>query len=228
MKILLVEDDDSLGNTIQEWLRLDDYIVDWFQDGESASNALLTQKYDCILLDRGLPKLSGDDLLKNMRQYQLKTPTLIITAMGALQDKIQGLDLGADDYLTKPFSATELMARIRVSLRHAQRSIDAQPVATLSVGELTMDLVKRLVYLEGKEIHVTPLEYNLLALLFKNMGKVLTTGYILKEIYGINYGTDTQALRALMAGLRHKIEKIPAKPRYILTEIGVGYRLVDE
>ena len=93
---------------------------------------------------------------------------------------------------------------------------------------LTMDLVKHLVYLRGKELHVTPLEYNLLALLFKNMGKVLTTGYILKEIYGINYGTDTQALRALMAGLRHKIEKIPAKPRYILTEIGVGYRLVDE
>ena len=122
MKILLVEDDDSLGNTIQEWLRLDDYIVDWFQDGESASNALLTQKYDCILLDRGLPKLSGDDLLKNMRQYQLKTPTLIITAMGALQDKIQGLDLGADDYLVKPFELEELSARLRVINRRLSQA----------------------------------------------------------------------------------------------------------
>lgn len=143
-------------------------------------------------------------------------------------EKAAALDTGADDYLTKPFSTTELMARIRVALRHLKKTGTESGQAVRTVGGLSIDLEKRLVYLDGSEIHVTPLEYNLLTLFFKNAGKVLTSQYIIKEIYGISYGTDTQALRALMAGLRRKIEKSPAKPRYILTEIGVGYRLVNE
>ena len=129
---------------------------------------------------------------------------------------------------TKPFSATELMARIRVALRHSRRTSVATQQTVHSVGGLSIDLERHLVFLDGTELHVTPMEYSLLSLLFRNMGKVLTTQYILREIYGPGYGNDTQALRALMAGLRRKIEKSPAKPRYILTEIGVGYRLVDE
>lgn len=120
------------------------------------------------------------------------------------------------------------MARIRVSIRHLLREGEAKSQSVFSVGELSIDLEKHLVFLKGAELHVTPIEYSLLALLFKNMGKLLTTRYILNEIYGVGYGSDTQALRALMAGLRRKIEPAPAKPRYILTEIGVGYRLADE
>ena len=120
------------------------------------------------------------------------------------------------------------MARIRVALRHLSAPTQQKAQSVLSVGELELDLEKRLVRLKGSELHVTPLEYGLLVLFFKNIGKVLTTKYILKELYGQSYGTDTQALRALMAGLRRKIEEIPAKPRYIRTEIGVGYRLSDE
>lgn len=120
------------------------------------------------------------------------------------------------------------MARIRVALRHMYKQTVQNVQTVYQVGELSIDLEKRLVYLDKKELHVTPMEYSLLSLLFKNMGKVLTTNTIIREIWGVGYGTDTQALRALMAGLRRKIEKNPGKPRYIMTEIGVGYRLVDE
>ena len=225
--ILVVEDDTQIRNFICYALKQEGFASQTAETGQKALMALTGSQINLMLLDLGLPDMDGMDIIKKLRTWST-LPIIVVSARDQDNEKAAALDLGADDYLTKPFSATELMARIRVSLRHANRFIDAQPVAVLSVGELTMDLVKHLVYLKGKELHVTPLEYNLLALLFKNMGKVLTTGYILKEIYGINYGTDTQALRALMAGLRHKIEKIPAKPRYILTEIGVGYRLVDE
>ena len=135
-------------------------------------------------------------------------PVIVVSARDQDREKVAVLDLGADDYLAKPFSASELLARIRVALR--------------------LDAEKRKVYLGEAEIHVTPMEYSLLLLLFKNQGKVLTTSVILREIWGAGYGQDTQALRTLTAGLRRKIEKNPARPRYILTEIGVGYRLAGE
>ena len=138
------------------------------------------------------------------------------------------MDGGADDYLTKTFSATELMARIRVALRHSYKTAGNKTQTVFSVGGLSIDLERHQVNLDGGKLHATPMEYNLLALFFKNIGKVLTTQYIINAIYGPGYGSDTQTLRALMAALRRKIEKSPAKPRYILTEIGVVYRLADE
>jgi two-component system KDP operon response regulator KdpE len=153
---------------------------------------------------------------------------IVVSARDQDREKAAALDSGADDYLTKPFSATELMARIRVALRHLHKAGGIRQQTSLAVGGLRIDFDKHLVYLDDAELHTTPMEYNLLALFFRNIGKVLTTKYIIKEIYGIGYGTDTQALRTLMASLRRKIEKNPAKTRYILTEIGVGYRLSDE
>ena len=155
-------------------------------------------------------------------------PIIVVSSRDQDNEKSSALDNGADDYLTKPFSATELMARIRVALRHSYRSAANKVQTVFTVGGLSIDLERHQVSLDGEKLHVTPMEYNLLTLFFRNIGKVLTTQYIINEIYGPGYGNDTQALRALMAALRRKIEKSPAKPRYILTEIGVGYRLVDE
>ena len=195
-------------------------------NAQNALSILVSNQVDLMLLDLGLPDFDGMDVIKKVREWS-EVPIIVVSARDQDSEKAAALDNGADDYLTKPFSATELMARIRVALRHS-RNINNKIQTFYSVGGLSIDMEKHLVYLDGEELHVTPLEYNLLVLFFKNMGKVLTTQYILKEIYGVGYGTDTQALRALMAGLRRKIEKSPAKPRYILTEIGVGYRLADE
>ena len=209
MRILLVEDDDSLGNTIQEWLRLDDYIVDWFQDGESASNALLTQKYDCILLDRGLPKLSGDDLLKNMRQYQLKTPTLIITAMGALQDKIQGLDLGADDYLVKPFELEELSARLRVINRRLSQACN-----NLSQHDhVNLDILKKIAYCHGKTVFLTAKEFQILKTLMLYPEQIFTRQQLEDKLYSWSTEVESNAVEVHIHHLRKKLDEPPRVSR---------------
>lgn len=227
-KILIVEDDLQIRNYISYTLKHDGY-TDLLTAGnaQQALSLLVTEQIDLMLLDLGLPDFDGMEVIKKVREWS-QMPIIVVSARDQVQEKANALDSGADDYLTKPFSATELLARIRVALRHMYQTGNTKKSTSASVGDLTMDFDKHLVYLKGKEIHLSPMEYDLLELLFKNMGKVLTTSYILKEIYGVGYGTDTQALRALMAGLRRKIEPNPAKPRYILTEIGVGYRLVDE
>ena len=225
--ILIVEDNPQIRNFISYILGQEGFSYIATGTAQGALSELVLQHIDLMLLDLGLPDFDGMEVIKKVREWS-EIPIIVVSARDQDKEKAAALDAGADDYLTKPFSATELMARIRVAIRHLQK-VSREPMQhVLSVGELTLDLEKRQVYLKGEPLHLTPMEYSLLSLLFKNMGKVLTTQYILKEIYGIGYGTDTQALRALMAGLRRKIEEIPAKPRYILTEIGVGYRLVDE
>lgn len=226
-KILVVEDDTQIRNFICYILKQEDFSYITAGNGQSALSAVVSENIDVILLDLGLPDFDGMEVIRKVREWS-EIPIIVVSARDQDKEKAAALDLGADDYLTKPFSATELMARIRVALRHFYRSAREGEKVEFSVNKLKINLEKHLVYLDNKEIHITPLEYKLLALLFKNMGKVLTTQYILKEVYGVNYGTDTQALRALMAGLRRKIEDVPAKPKYILTEIGVGYRLADE
>lgn len=225
--ILVVEDDVQIRNFICYALKQEGFPCITAGTAQSALSQLVTQQIDLMLLDLGLPDFDGMEVIKKVREWS-EIPIIVVSARDQDKEKAAALDGGADDYLTKPFSATELLARIRVALRHLYRSSAGKKKAVLTVGGLSIDMEKRLVYLEGEELHVTPMEYSLLALFFRNMGKVLTTQYILNEIYGAGYGRDTQALRALMAGLRRKIEKNPAKPRYVLTEIGVGYRLVDE
>lgn len=225
--ILIVEDDAQIRNFIAYTLKQEGFTYQTARTAQEAMSILVSQNVDLMLLDLGLPDFDGMEVIEKVRSWS-EIPIVIVSARDQDKDKAAALDAGADDYLTKPFSTMELMARIRVAIRHLRKTTQSQMCPILSVGELVMDLEKRQVFLKGEALHVTPLEYSLLSLFFKNMGKVLTTQYILKEIYGVGYGTDTQALRALMAGLRRKIEPVPAKPRYILTEIGVGYRLVDE
>lgn len=228
MHILVVEDDRQIRNFICFLLDREGFNYITSSTGQGALNVVVSEQIDVMLLDLGLPDIDGIEVIKKVRQWS-EMPIVVVSARDQDKEKVAALDLGADDYLTKPFSANELLARIRVVLRHLnQQSSDNKSQHVMQVGQLQIDLYKRLVYVDGDETHVTPMEYNLLTLFFKNMGKVLTTKQILKEIWGVGYGSDTQALRALMAGLRRKIEKNPAKPRYILTEIGVGYRLVDE
>jgi len=225
--ILVVEDDTQIRNFICYALKQEGFPYTTASTAQNALSILVSHQIDLMLLDLGLPDFDGMEVIKKVREWS-EMPIIVVSARDQDKEKAAALDNGADDYLTKPFSATELMARIRVALRHLYKIGVTKAQAVLSVGGLSIDFEKHLVYLEGSELHVTPLEYNLLTLFFRNAGKVLTTQYILKEIYGVGYGTDTQALRALMAGLRRKIEPTPAKPRYILTEIGVGYRLVNE
>ena len=225
--ILVVEDDVPVRCLITTTLKTHGYKYLTASNGETAIMMTTSHNPDIMLLDLGLPDIDGIEVIRSVRTWS-NLPIIVLSARSEDSDKIEALDNGADDYLTKPFSATELMARIRVALRHSRRTSVATQQTVHSVGGLSIDLERHLVFLDGTELHVTPMEYSLLSLLFRNMGKVLTTQYIIREIYGPGYGNDTQALRALMAGLRRKIEKSPAKPRYILTEIGVGYRLVDE
>lgn len=225
--ILVVEDDAQIRNFICYSLKQEGFDYRTASSAQGALGILVSEQIDLMLLDLGLPDFDGVEVIKKVREWS-EIPILVISARDQDKEKATVLDLGADDYLTKPFSTTELMARIRVALRHLYKQKGGNTQAILSVGALRMDLNKHLVYLDDNELHLTPMEYKLLALFFKNIGKVLTTRYIIKEIWGVGYGTDTQALRALMAVLRRKIEKNPAKPRYIVTEIGVGYRLKDE
>ena len=225
--ILVVEDNTQIRNFISYILEQEGFHYIAVGTAQNALSELVTQHIDLMLLDLGLPDHDGMEVIAKVREWS-EVPIIVVSARDQDREKAAALDAGADDYLTKPFSATELLARIRVAIRHLRKSTRSQSQPVLSVGDLVLDLDKHQAFLHGEPIHLTPMEYSLLSLLFKNMGKVLTTQYILKEVYGIGYGTDTQALRTLMASLRRKIEQTPAKPRYILTEIGVGYRLADE
>lgn len=225
--ILIVEDDIQIRNFIRFALENEKYKVLTSENAAQAMNEIVSEPMDLILLDLGLPDADGMEVIKKVREFS-DIPIIVVSARDQDKEKVKALDYGADDYLVKPFSASELLARIRVAFRHLEKIGKEEVMQNGKVGELMIDFSKHLVYLKGEELHVTPMEYRLLSVFFKNIGKVLTTSYIIQEVYGKNYGNDTQALRALMAALRHKIEDSPARPRYIMTEIGVGYRLVDE
>ena len=181
---------------------------------------------ELILLDLGLPDDDGVNVTRTLREWT-HVPIIVISARGREASKVEALDAGADDYLTKPFGVSELLARMRVALRHAAQAGGA-PQPVFEVGALRLDLARREVKLNGEDVHLTPLEYRLLSLLAQHAGKVLTHSHILKEVWGPGHAAQTHYLRVYMAQLRRKLEPDPARPRLLMTEPGVGYRLKDE
>jgi two-component system KDP operon response regulator KdpE len=178
---------------------------------------------DVILLDLGLPDSDGLEVTRQLREWS-STPIIVLSARGREQDKVRALDLGADDYLTKPFGVEELLARIRVALRHASLGPGGSPEPVFRAGDLTVDLAKRQVFRTGQEVHLTPTEYKLLVALIRHAGKLLTHRQLLQEVWGNNYINQTHYLRIYVMQLRQKIEPDPTRPRLLLTEPGVGYR----
>ena len=225
--ILVVEDDVQIRNFICYALKAEGFQCITAGNAQDALHKLVMEQADMMLLDLGLPDLDGMEVVRKVREWS-ELPIIIVSARDQDKEKAAALDAGADDYLTKPFSATELLARIRVALRHLYRQGVPKVQSVYQVGELSLDVEKHQAVLEGEPLHLTPMEFSLMTLFMKNAGKVLTSSYILKEVWGAPADSDTQALRALMAGLRRKIEKNPAKPRYLLTEVGIGYRMAGE
>lgn len=221
--ILLVEDEPQMLRFLRASLGTHGYRLVESESGADGLAQAASRNPDVILLDLGLPDMDGIEVTRRIREWT-KTPIIVLSARGQDEDKIHALDAGADDYLTKPFSVGELLARIRVALRHvAEGAPGEEPVFTLDT--LTVDLAKREVRRDGEEVHLTPTEYRLLGTLIKHAGKVVTHRQLLKEVWGPPYVEHTQYLRVFMAQLRQKLESDPAKPRYLLNEPGVGYRL---
>ena len=229
-KILVVEDDIQIQNFMVYTLENAGFEVAAVSTGKDGIECMIGKDVDLMLLDLGLPDMDGMDVLHKVRKWS-DVPIIIVSARDQDKEKVTALDEGADDYLTKPFSATELMARIRVALRHYNRMIGKEKKeeddGIYEFRGLKIDNFSHMAYKDGIEIHLTPLEYQLLLLFIKNPGKVMTYRTILKTIWGEGYGEDTQVLRSIMASTRRKIEENPAKPKYIETEIGIGYRMKE-
>jgi len=224
--ILVVEDDKAVQKLITTTLETQNYQYHTAGTGEGSILEAVSRQPDIMILDLGLPDMDGVDIIKKVRAWS-NMPIIVVSARSEDRDKIGALDAGADDYLTKPFSVDELLARLRVSLRRVRYDSEKlQKDATIFVnGNLKIDYAAGCVWLDDEEVHLTPMEYRLLCLLAKNTGKVLTHNFIIHEIWG-NYSSDIPALRVFMATLRKKIEKDPAQPKYIQTHIGVGYRML--
>lgn len=227
LNILVIEDDKHISNFIAVSLKKDGYKVMIAQSADEGLFLFSSNHPDVVLLDLGLPDKDGLEVIKEIRSLS-QTPVLVVSARGEEREKVEALDLGADDYVTKPFHMGELLARIRVIRRKLHQKLT--PVASFGFrcDYLSVDYEKRRVLVDGNEVHLTPMEYKLLLLLIANKGRVLTHNYIVKEIWGYEETGDTKTVRVFMANLRRKIEKNIAKPRFILTEIGVGYRFADE
>ena len=224
IRVLVVEDEPQMQKFLGLALANEGYRALEATTGAEGVALVRTHNPDLVLLDLGLPDTDGMEVTKAIRAISAK-PIIVISARGQEEDKVKALDVGADDYLTKPFGTSELMARIRVALRHASRSKEESNEPVLRVGELEVDLDRRRVAVAGREVHLTPNEYKLLGYLMKHAGKVLTHRQLLKEVWGAAYATQTHYLRVYMVQLRHKLETDPARPRWLVTEPGVGYRL---
>ncbi len=220
--ILVIEDEAQMLRFLRASLASNGYRVFEAETGEAGVTEAAARNPDLILLDLGLPDIDGLVVTERLRSWA-KTPIIVISARGREQDKINALDAGADDYLTKPFGVGELLARIRVGLRNAARGDSAS--SQFSAGELKVDLVRRQVLVSGREVHLTPIEYKLLATLVKYAGRVITHQQLLREVWGPGARDQTQYLRVYMGQLRHKLERNPSRPEHLTTEPGVGYRL---
>lgn len=227
--ILVVEDDVPVRNLITTTLKAHDYRFLTAANGESAILEASSHNPEIILLDLGLPDMDGVDVIKKIRSWS-KIPIIVISARSEDDDKIAALDAGADDYLTKPFSVDELLARLRTTQRRLSymQSLKEDQSSTFINGGLIIDYAAGYATLDGEELHLTPYEYKLLCLLAHNVGKVLTHSYITREIWGAAWEGDVASLRVFMASLRKKIERTPSQPQYIQTHVGVGYRMLRQ
>jgi DNA-binding response OmpR family regulator/signal transduction histidine kinase len=223
--VLVVEDEPQMRRFIRASMEAHGYRIAEASSGADAIALATGRTPDVMLLDLGLPDGDGIDLTRRFREWS-RVPIIVISARGREEDKVAALDAGADDYLTKPFSVNELLARVRVALRHARNDAGSQE-ATLEFGDLRIDLARREVRAYGHDVHLTPIEYKLLALLARNAGRVLTHRQIIKEVWGTSYAGQSHHVRVHMAELRKKIESDPARPQWLITEVGVGYRLRD-
>ena len=226
--ILIVEDEEAISNFISAVLNSNQFNVIKTGKGRDAVSMAASYCPDLILLDLGLPDLDGVEVLRSIREWS-EIPIIVVSARGHEREKVEALDLGADDYITKPFGTSELLARIRAGVRHSQRAFAGKNEAAekVTIGGLEINYGKRLVILDGKEVHLTPIEYKIICLLSQHLGKVLTHDFITKEIWG-PYTNEVQTLRVNMANIRRKLETNPAEPKYIVTEMGVGYRMVED
>lgn len=220
-RILVVDDETSIRRYLRAALSAQGFAIYEAANGQEAINAVVSNHPDLIILDLGLPDFDGIEVTRRLREWS-QTPIIILSVREAENDKVAALDAGADDYLTKPFSTGELMARMRVAMRHLAGKPD-EPV--LQVDNLQMDLSRRLVTVNDNQVSLTPTEYEILRLLLQNAGKVLTHHQLLRQVWGTAYESEMHILRVNISNLRRKIEPDPSRPHYLLTEPGVGYRI---
>ena len=228
-KILVIEDDQGICNFMRATLIAEGYDVIVVSSGGSAMDVIASHCPDCVLLDLGLPDMDGNQIIEHVRKWA-STPIIVISARSLEEDKVQALDLGADDYITKPFGTNELLARIRTALRHRHTASGNDEIAlrgSYHVGDMEIDYRKHRVSIAGENVHLTPNEFRIVALLGMHAGRVLTYRTMLRELWGPSASTDNKILRVHMASIRRKIEPNPNEPRYIFTEVGVGYRMAD-
>ena len=228
-KILVVEDEKSIAHFISSVLSANGYEAMQARSGSEALSMISSHCPDLIILDLGLPDMDGLEILRQLRSWS-SLPVVVVSARSHEKDKVTALDLGADDYLTKPFGTDELLARVRTAIRHTRTASGNDEIAqkgTYTVGELTIDYNKHQVLKNGQNVRLTLSEFRIVALLGKYAGKVLTYDFIIRELWGPRASGDNQILRVNMANIRRKIEKNPAEPEYLFTEVGVGYRLAE-
>ena len=225
--ILIAEDERPIRHFIKVSLETQKYSCLEAQDGSNALLLITSHHPDIVILDLGLPDMDGLEVIRKVREWS-RVPIIVVSARGHEREKVEALDAGADDYLTKPFSVPELLARIRVALRHHTSVAQASDAPVFIIDQLMIDFEKRRVTLDGNLVHLTPTEYSLLTLLARHNGKVLTHRFLISEVWGAPVADDAQTLRVSMGNLRRKIERDTSQPRYIITEVGVGYRMADE
>ena len=227
--VLIIEDEKNIQTFMGKILKRQEYRVLYADTGAQGLEIIRSQCPDIILLDLGLPDMNGFEIIREVRTWT-STPIIVISARTAEQEKVSALDLGADDYITKPFSTSELLARIRASLRHSNRLRTDSPLYLRPYrhGEMKLDFSKRLLTIGSQVVHLTPIEYKIVAYLAQNSGKVITYAAILSNVWGPYADSDNKILRVNMANIRRKIEDDPAQPRYIFTEVGVGYRMAED